>query len=47
MIRSHFAENPDHVFNDFLKKPKHFVVKLAEAAGYMLEIEEYFCQPLD
>jgi hypothetical protein len=33
--------------SDFFEKPIQFVVKLGEAAGYRLEIEEYFHEPLD
>jgi hypothetical protein len=31
----------------FFEKPIQFVVKLGEAAGFRLEIEEYLHQPLD
>jgi hypothetical protein len=33
--------------SDFFEKPIQFVVKLGEAAGFRLEIEEYFHEPLD
>jgi len=41
-IREHFRGDPD-----FFDKPMLFVVKLGAAAGYRLEIEEYFHEPLD
>jgi hypothetical protein len=41
-IRELFRGDPE-----FFDKPMLFVVKLGAAAGYRLEIEEYFHEPLD